>query len=280
MKTQIKVPNMTLNNGIKIPQIGFGTWKMDDGAEVEQAVATALQAGYRSFDTATIYDNEVGVGSAIRSSEIARDEVFITSKLWNSDQGHAATLKAFEATLGKLGMDYIDLYLIHWPVPDKNLYLETWRAMEELYKQKRVRAIGVCNFTIEHLERLIKAGSTVPAVNQVELHPTFPQFDMQRFCKQHEIAVESWSPLMQGGGELLEHPTIVEIAENNNKTTGQIVLRWHVQSGLIAIPKSSTPERIFQNIDIFDFELSSEEMARIDGLGTDNRVGPDPETFV
>lgn len=278
MKTMQQVPTITLNNGVEMPQIGFGTWKIEDGSEVEHAVAAALDAGYRSIDTAAIYGNESGVGNAIRQSGIPRDELFVTTKLWNKDQGYDTAIAAFEASLGKLGLDYVDMYLIHWPMPMEGRFKDSWRALEYLYQNERVRAIGVSNFETAHLDALIDAGNVIPAVNQVELHPMFPQFDMRRYANQRGIQIESWSPLMQGA-ELLQNPVVLEIAEAHEKTPGQVVLRWHIKSGLVTIPKSTNPERIVENISIFDFELTTEDLARIDGLGTDHRIGPDPKEF-
>lgn len=269
------IPLVTLHNGVTMPQFGLGVWQAEDGPEVEQAVGVALENGYRLIDTAAVYGNEAGVGRAITRSGIPRPEVFVTSKVWNSDQGFEATLKAFNASLERLGFDYLDLYLIHWPMPEVGAFVETWRALERLYEQKRVRAIGVSNFREKDLQRLIDEGLSVPMVNQVELHPRLTQQPLRQYCETYGIRVESWSPLMQGG-EVLEHPTITGIAGRYGKTPAQTVLRWHIQNGLVVIPKSVTPARIKENIEIFDFRLDAEEMALIDDLNADMRIGADP----
>lgn len=271
-------PLMTLNNGITMPQIGLGVWQAKDGQEVEAAVASALEYGYRLIDTAAVYGNEKGVGRAIAASGIPREEIFLTTKVWNADQGYEATLKAFDKSLERLGLDYIDLYLIHWPVPAKDKYVDTWRALEKLYADGKVRAIGVSNFTIEYLERLMRETTIVPVVNQIELHPYLSQEPLRAFCNDHSIAVESYSPLGGTGGNLLQEPLFRAIGDQYNKSPAQVVLRWHVQNGLIVIPKSVTPERIAQNFNIFDFQLSDEDMRRIDLLNADARVGSDPES--
>lgn len=278
MDITAKTPTIKLNNGIQLPQIGFGVYKIEDGIEVEQAVGTAFKAGYRSVDTATIYRNEEGVGRAIAYSGIPREELFITTKLWNDDQGYDETLQAFDKSLELLGLDYIDLYLVHWPVPGKNKIADTWRAMEKLYADGKTRAIGVCNFKPNHLEDLLSNAQVVPAINQIELHPKLTQLETRQYCQEKGIAVESWSPLMQGG-ELLQDNTITGIANTHGKEPAQVILRWHIQSGLIVIPKSVTPERIHSNINIFNFELSDDEMQRINNLNQNKRIGPDPDTF-
>lgn len=268
-------PTIKLNNGIQMPQIGFGVYKVEAGEQVENAVNVAFEAGYRAIDTASFYNNEEGVGRAIAYSGIPREELFITTKLWNDDQGFDNTLQAFEDSLEHLGLDYLDLYLIHWPKPANDKIAETWRAMEQLYEDGKVRAIGVSNFNPEHLDDLLKTAKVMPVVNQVELHPYFSQQELRKYCTDKEIAVESWGPLMQGG-ELLQDTTIAGIANAHGKEPAQVVLRWHIQSGLIVIPKSVTPERIQSNINIFNFELSDDEMQRIDALNQNRRVGPDP----
>lgn len=273
-----KTPTLKLNNGILMPQIGLGVFKMEDGQEVGLAIEAAFRSGYRLIDTASVYRNEEGVGRAVAYSGIPREELFITTKLWNDDQGYDNTLKAFDASLERLGMDYIDLYLIHWPNPDAGIMAETWRAMEYLYEEGRTRAIGVSNFKPAHLEMLLQNARIMPAVNQIELHPMFTQLETRGYCDKKGIAVESWSPLMRAG-ELLEHATITGIANAHGKEPAQVVLRWHIQSGLITIPKSSTPERIESNISIYGFQLSKDEMERIDGLNRDRRIGPDPDAF-
>jgi diketogulonate reductase-like aldo/keto reductase len=271
-------PFVMLNSGVIMPQLGLGVWQAKDGKEVETAVSTALDAGYRLIDTAAVYGNEHGVGRAIAASDVPREEIFVTTKVWNADQGYDQTLVAFNKSLQRLGLDYVDLYLIHWPVPSKDAYIDTWHALEKLYTDGKVRAIGVSNFTIEYLERLMNESTVVPVVNQVELHPRLSQEPLRAYCAQHDIAVESYSPLGGSGGDLLDEPILRQIGEAYNKTPAQVVLRWHIQNDLIVIPKSVNPDRIRQNIDIFDFELSSEDMAELHQLNTDTRIGSDPET--
>lgn len=272
-----KVPPIILNNGIEMPQLGFGVWQVPDD-EAEQAVDTALESGYRSIDTAAIYGNEEGTGKAIAASGLPREDLFVTTKLWNSDQGYDSTLRAFDTSLEKLGLDYLDLYLIHWPLPSRGKYIETYKAFEKLYADSRVKAIGVSNFPPEHLEKLIEATSVIPAVNQIELHPHLQQHAAREFHAEQGIATEAWSPLGQGKG-LLEVPAIVAIAQKHNRTPAQIVLRWHIQLGNIVIPKSVTPSRIKENIDVFSFSLDAEDIAAISALNEDRRLGPDPATF-
>lgn len=270
------VPGITLNNGLRIPQLGFGVWQVPDDTVVE-AVSHALEAGYRSIDTAAAYGNEEGVGEALRRSGLQREEVFVTTKLANPDQGYGATLRAFDASLERLGLDVLDLYLMHWPLPERDLYVSTWKAMERLYAEGRVRAIGVSNFQRPHLERVMEEGGIAPMVNQVELHPLLTQEDLRAFDSEHYIATEAWSPL--GHGELLSHPLITELAQAHERTPAQILLRWHIQLGNVVIPKSVTPERIRSNFEVFDFELSEEEMARVSALNENHRFGPDPDSF-
>ncbi|MFE5614539.1 aldo/keto reductase [Streptomyces sp. NPDC056470] len=272
-----RVPSLTLNNGVEMPQLGFGVWQVPDD-EATRAVATALEAGYRSVDTAAIYENETGTGRAIAESGIPREELFVTTKLWNSEQGHDTTLRAFDASLDKLGLDYVDLYLIHWPVPAKDAYVDTFRAFEKIYADGRAKAIGVSNFLPEHLERLIGETSVVPAVNQIELHPHLQQGTSREAHARHGIATEAWSPLGQGRG-LLEVPAIVAVAQKHGRTPAQVVLRWHLQTGNVVIPKSVTPSRIRENIDVFGFELDDEDMAAIAVLDEDRRLGPHPGEF-
>lgn len=267
-----------LNNGVVMPQIGLGVWQAKDGDEVEQAVETAIECGYRLIDTAAVYGNEQGVGTAIAGSGVPRDKLFITTKVWNADQGYAQTLAAFDNSLERLGLDYIDLYLIHWPVPAKDMYIDTWRALEKLYSNGKIRAIGVSNFTVEYLERLMSESTITPAVNQIELHPHLSQVGLRDYCKKHGIVVESYSPLGGAGGKLLDEPVLRQIGEKYGKSPAQITIRWHLQNELIVIPKSVTPKRIEENIDVFDFELSSEDMDAIDNLNADARVGSDPTT--
>lgn len=272
-----KVPPIILNNGVEMPQLGFGVWQVPDD-EAEAAVTTALEAGYRSIDTAAIYGNEEGTGKAIAASGVPREELFVTTKLWNSDQGHDATLRAFDTSLEKLGLDHVDLYLIHWPMPSKDTYVDTYKAFEKIQADGRAKSIGVSNFLPEHLERLISETSVVPAVNQIELHPHLQQRASREFHAEQGIATEAWSPLGQGKG-LLDVPAIVAIARKHGRTPAQIVLRWHIQLGNVVIPKSVTPSRIKENIDVFDFELDPEDMAAISALNEDRRLGPDPATF-
>ncbi len=275
MQLRMAAPNLTLNNGIEIPQLGFGVWRVPSD-DTERAVATALEAGYRHIDTATLYGNEEGVGAAVRASGLERDAVFVTTKVWNSDQGYDATLRAFDASMQRLGFDVLDLYLIHWPAPGRDAYLETWRAMERLYLDGRVRAIGVSNFEPHHLKRLLDRCEVVPVVNQVELHPYLQQREVRRANEELGVATEAWSPLAKGG-ELLADPLISELADKHARTPAQVVLRWHVQLGDIAIPKSVTPSRVAENIDVFGFELDDEDMAAIGGLDRDGRTGPHPD---
>lgn len=272
-----KVPTITLNNGVAMPQLGFGVWQVPDD-EAERAVSTALEAGYRSIDTAAVYGNEEGTGRALAASGIARDELFVTTKLWNTDQGHDATLRAFDASLDNLGLDHVDLYLIHWPMPGRDTYVDTYKAFEKLYADGRAKAIGVSNFLPAHLERLLGETSVVPVLNQIELHPQLQQTESRAAHARHGIATEAWSPLGQGKG-LLEVPTIVAIARKHGRTPAQVVLRWHLQLGNVVIPKSVTPSRIAENIDVFGFELDDEDLGAIAALDEGKRLGPDPATF-
>ncbi|WP_405455937.1 aldo/keto reductase [Streptomyces sp. NBC_00101] len=269
-----KVPTLSLNNGVDMPQLGFGVWQVPD-EEAERAVATAIEAGYRSIDTAAIYGNESGTGKAIATAGVAREELFVTTKLWNDDQGHDATLRAFDASLEKLGLDYVDLYLIHWPTPQKDRYVDTYRAFEKIYAEGRAKAIGVSNFLPEHLERLIGETSVVPVINQIELHPQLQQAESRALHAQHGIATEAWSPLGSGRG-LLEVPTVVAVAQKHGRTPAQVVLRWHLQLGNVVIPKSVTPSRIAENIDVFDFELDADDLAAFAALDEGKRLGPNP----
>jgi methylglyoxal/glyoxal reductase len=264
-----------LANGVKMPWLGLGVWKAKEGSEVENAVKEAIRVGYRSIDTAAVYKNEEGVGKAIKESGVAREDLFITTKVWNSDQGYESTLQAFETSRKKLGLEYVDLYLVHWPVQGK--YKETWKAMEKLYKEGRVRAIGVSNFKIHHLKDLLADCEVKPMVNQVEFHPYLTQKDLLAFCKEQQIQLEAWSPLMQG--EVVNVPEIKELAEKYGKTPAQIVLRWDLQHGVVTIPKSVKAHRIKENADLFDFELTAEDMAKLDGLNKDHRFGPDPDNI-
>jgi diketogulonate reductase-like aldo/keto reductase len=272
-----KVPPIILNNGVEMPQLGFGVWQVPDD-EAERAVATALETGYRSIDTAAIYGNEEGTGKAVAASGIPREDIFVTTKLWNSDQGYDSTLRAFDASLDKLGLEYVDLYLIHWPVPSKDKYVDTYKAFEKLLADGRARAIGVSNFLPEHLERLIGETSVIPAVNQIELHPRLQQLAAREYHAEQGIATEAWSPLGSGKG-LLEVPAIVAIAQKHGRSPAQVMLRWHLQLGNIVIPKSVTPSRIRENIEVFDFSLDAEDLAAISALNEERRLGPDPAAF-
>ncbi|MCA1024222.1 aldo/keto reductase [Halobacillus litoralis] len=265
---------VTLHSTIEMPQLGFGVWQVEEN-EAVPAVTKAIETGYRSIDTAAIYGNEKQVGEAIRQSGAARDELFITTKVWNTDQGYDNTLKAFETSLDKLGLDYVDLYLIHWPTPEFDEYVETYKALEKLYKDGKVKAIGVCNFDIDHLQRLLDECDVKPAVNQVECHPYLAQNELKDFCRDNGILVEAWSPLMQGG-EVLKNEDVQSIAKKHGKTPAQVIIRWHLQNDTVVIPKSVTPSRIEENFDVFDFELTAEDMAAINKLDRGERKGPKP----
>jgi diketogulonate reductase-like aldo/keto reductase len=266
-------PTIKLNNGVEIPQIGLGVWQIPNGT-VEGAIAAALEAGYRSIDTAAAYNNEEGVGNAIAASSLPREELFITTKLRNDDQGYDSTLREFDASLKRLKLDYVDLYLIHWPLPARGLFPATWKAFEEILASGRARAIGVSNFRVADLDKLAETSLVVPAVNQIELHVGFQQQELRAYHQSHGIVTESWSPL--GHGQSLENPAIVALAAKYDKTAAQVILRWHIQIGSIVIPKSATPARIVENIDIFDFELADDDMETIAGLDAGVRIGGDP----
>jgi 2,5-diketo-D-gluconate reductase A len=270
------VPTLALNNDVVIPQLGFGVWQVPSEGTAK-AVRTALDSGYRSIDTAAAYRNEAGVGEAIRSSGLPRQDLFVTTKLWNSDQGYDPALRAFDASLSELGLDYVDLYLIHWPLPKRDNYVDTWRALEKLHADGRVRAVGVSNFQVPHLRRLLDETEIVPAVNQVELHPNLQQAALREFHALHGIVTEAWSPLAQGA--LLSEVIVTSLAAKYGKSPAQIVLRWHLQLGNVVIPKSVTPSRIAENIDVFDFELADDDMTVISELDMGTRVGPHPDTF-
>ncbi|MDX6366786.1 MAG: 2,5-diketo-D-gluconate reductase [Nocardioidaceae bacterium] len=271
------VSTTTLNNGVQIPVLGFGVFQIPPD-ETAAAVSSALDSGYRLVDTAAGYGNERGVGEAVRRSGIPRDEIFVTTKLANSDHGYDNAMRAFDTSLSELGFETVDLYLVHWPLPAHDLYVETWRALQKLTEDGRARAIGVSNFTPEHLRRLLDETDVVPAVNQVELHPYLQQADLRAFHARHDIVTEAWSPLGQGKA-LLGDPTLVALADRVQRTTAQVVLRWHLQLGNVVIPKSVTPERIAANIDVFDFTLSDDDMSTLGALETGERMGPDPDTF-
>ncbi|MBI0577885.1 aldo/keto reductase [Neobacillus cucumis] len=265
---------VTLNNGVKMPQLGFGVWQVEDN-QATTAVAKALEVGYTSIDTAMIYKNEEGVGKAIKETSVPRENLFITTKVWNSDQGYENALKAFDESLARLGLEYVDLYLIHWPTPKFDQYVDTYKALEKLYHDGRVKAIGVCNFEIEHLERLLNECEVKPVLNQVECHPYLSQKELKDFCAKHDIFVEAWSPLEQGG-EVLKDEVIIKIAEAHGKSPAQVVLRWHLQNNTIVIPKSVTPSRIEENFNVFDFELTADEMQQIHQLNRNRRRGSHP----
>jgi len=271
------VPKIRLNNGVGIPQLGFGVFQIEPDRTAE-AVLTAFEAGYRHIDTAQGYNNEEGVGEAIRRSGLPRREVFVTTKLANNRHGNDEAISALDESLERLGLDHVDLFLIHWPRPAANRYVETWKAFEKIASGGKARAIGVSNFQIPHLERLAEETSTVPAVNQIELHPWLPQTELRAYHQRHGIATEAWSPLAKGG-ELLADELIVGLAEKYGKSPAQIVLRWHIQLDNIVIPKSVTPSRVRENADIFYFELSDDDMVTISELGNGRRLGPDPDNF-
>jgi 2,5-diketo-D-gluconate reductase A len=272
-----RVPHLELGGGEQIPQLGFGVFQVTP-KETEQAVAEALAAGYRHIDTAAAYRNEGPVGQAIHSSGLDRREIFLTTKCWNDDQGYEEAKRACSASLDRLELDYLDLYLIHWPVPAHDRFVETWKAFIELQAEGLVRTIGVSNFQPEHLERVIAETGVTPAINQIELHPHFQQAGLRREHERVGILTEAWSPL--GQGLELEDPAIVEIARANGKTPAQTVIRWHLQIGNVVIPKSVTPARIVENFDVLDFELSDGQMAAIEALDAGTRIGPDPDTFI
>jgi 2,5-diketo-D-gluconate reductase A len=269
-------PSVPLNDGNSIPALGFGVFKVAP-SDAEQAVSTALQAGYRHIDTAAVYGNERETGRAVAESGVPRDELYLVTKLWNSEQGYDSTLAAFDASMERLGLDYLDLYLVHWPMPKQNTFIETFKAFAHLRDQGRIRSIGVSNFEPENINTLVDATGIVPAVNQVELHPRLPQTELRELHARLGIATEAWGPL--GQGSLLSDPAVTAVAEALDRTPAQVLIRWHLQLGNIVIPKSVNPERIASNFDVFDFELSENDIASISSLDDGNRLGPDPRTF-
>lgn len=277
MKAPAQQPTLTLNTGDIIPQIGLGVFKVDDEALCEQVVSDALEVGYRHIDTAMIYRNEAAVGRAIASSGIPRDEIFVTTKLWNSDQGAATSAAALHKSLDLLGLDYVDLYLIHWPAPLRNTYFETWLELEKFYAEGLAKAIGVSNFQIEHLERVLDGGSVVPAINQIEIHPAFQQRDVRGFQEPKGILTEAWGPLGQGKYDLAELPGLSDIASAHGKTIQQVVLRWHLQEGVIVFPKTVKKDRLVENLNITDFALTEDEMATMRAMDAGRRVGTHPD---
>ncbi|GJE43080.1 aldo/keto reductase [Methylobacterium soli] len=273
----VSIPTLTLNDGRPMPQLGFGVYQLDV-SQTPDIVGRAIAAGYRSIDTAAIYGNEAGIGRAIREAAVGRDDLYITTKLWNDDQGLDATRRAFDASLKRLGLDRVDLYLIHWPCPEKGLFVETWKELIRFREEGRATSIGVSNFTPAHLQRLISETGIVPVVNQIELHPHFQQPALREAHARHGIVTESWSPL--GRGPVLADPVLAGIARAHDRSPAQVALRWHIQNGFVAIPKTATPARIAENAALFDFTLSDTEMAQIARLDRpDGRTGPDPETF-
>ncbi|MEU8635754.1 aldo/keto reductase [Amycolatopsis sp. NPDC048633] len=274
--TSPDVPAVELNNGVRIPQFGFGVFQIPP-EETAQAVRSALEAGYRHLDTAQLYRNEEGVGAGVAESGIPREDVFVTTKLANDAHGHDNAITALEGSLRRLGFDYVDLYLIHWPLPHKDNYVRTWRGFEDILRAGKARAIGVSNFQPAHLDRLAEKTGTVPAVNQIELHPALQQTELRAYHQEHGIATEAWSPLAQA--EVLEDPVLTDLAGKHDRTAAQVVLRWHLQLGTIVFPKSSSPDRIRENIDVFGFELDDEDMTAIGKLDDGRRTGPDPDTF-
>ncbi|ONI68125.1 oxidoreductase [Kribbella sp. ALI-6-A] len=270
------VPTITLDNGVEIPQLGLGVWQVENDI-VTGVVEAAFEAGYRHIDTAAIYGNEQGVGRAIANAGLPREELFVTTKVWNSDQGYDSTLRAFDKSFGKLGLETVDLYLIHWQSLRQDKYVETWKAMEKLYADGRVRSIGVSNFHIPALRRLFDETDVHPVVNQIELHPELPQDELRAFHAENDIVTEAWSPL--ASGELIDHPVLKELGGKHGKSPAQVMIRWHLQLGNVVIPKSKTPARIAENIDVFDFTLDNEDMAAIADLETGRRTGGDPDVF-
>lgn len=271
------IPNLTFHDGRPAPQLGFGVWQIADES-VDTVVANALELGYRSIDTAAIYDNETGVGRGIAQAGVPRDQLFVTTKVWNTDHGHEATRAAFNTSLEKLGLDYVDLYLIHWPAPQANQYIQTWEAMIQLRDEGRAKSIGVCNFNIEHLQALLDQTGVLPVVNQIELHPRFQQAELRDFHASQDVITQAWSPL--GQGRLWGEPLLKSLAQKHRKSVAQIILRWHIQLGNMVIPKTESRTRLQENMAVFDFKLDDDDMAAIATLDRDDgRIGPDPEQF-
>ncbi len=266
----------TLNNGVKMPWLGLGVYKAEDGNEVAEAIKEAVRVGYRSIDTASVYKNEEGVGQAIHEIDVPREDLFITTKVWNDQQGYEETLKAFEESRQKLGVEVVDLYLVHWPVTGK--FLDTWKALEKLYKDGKVRAIGVSNFKVHHLEALLKEAKVVPVVNQVEYHPLLTQPELHNYCKEKGIQLEAWSPLTRG--RIFEDNRLTAMSEKYGKTPAQIILRWDLENEVVTIPKSVTPSRIQANAEIFDFQLEREDVEKLNSMNQNHRFGADPDEFV
>ena len=264
-----------LNNGVEMPWLGFGVFKLEDGNEVEKSILRALEVGYRSIDTASVYKNEKGVGTALKESSIPREEIFLTTKVWNEDLRKKRVIEAFEESLERLDVEYVDLYLVHWPV--ENCYLDAWPEMEKIYQSGRAKAIGLSNFMIPHLEEILEICEVKPTVNQVEFHPWLLQPELLKFCQAHQIQLEAWSPIIKG--QVTEIPVIIELAKKYGRTPAQIALRWGIQHEVVVIPKSSNPQRIAENAQVFDFDLSPEDMALLDSLDEGKRVGPDPYNF-
>lgn len=275
----MSVNTLVLNNGMEMPEVGYGVFRVDEGHELEEAVKTAIKSGYRSIDTAAIYGNERSVGAgikkAIEEGIVTREDLFVTSKVWNAGLSYDETISAYEESLEKMGLDYLDLYLIHWPGKEK--YLEPYQALETLYKDGRIKAIGVSNFQVHHLENLLQKTEVKPVINQVEFHPKLTQLEVREYCKKNDIRVEAWSPLMNA--DLLNNETILNIAQTHNKSAAQVILRWDLQHGVITIPKSMTPSRIKENIDLYNFELTVEQMNTLDALNENLRSGPNPDEF-
>src|SRR3954452_23500394 len=276
MANATEIPILTLHDGVEMPQLGYGVFQIPP-QDTQEKVEEALAVDYRHVDTAAAYRNEAEVGAAIAAAGVRREDVFLTTKLWNSEQGYESTLRAFEKSLGRLGSGNVDLYLIHWPLPSRDLFLETWRAFERIREEGGARSIGVSNFRVEDLERLERQAGQLPTVNQIELHPSLQQAELRAWHADHYIATEAWSPLAQGG--LLDDDTIATVAAHHDRSPAQAILRWHLQIGNVVIPKSVTPSRIRENFEVFDFELSEDDMAALERLDAGERTGPDPGTF-